>query len=83
MKANTETICPLCGKLIVAHCYEDRAVGIFFDFDILDRTDCDCDLDSDANYQAIGKVLQSAWESRFDDIFDDDHTKQFEKLNEH
>jgi hypothetical protein len=56
--------CPVCSKSAVLSCYRDPDVGIDFDYDLLEGSECDCDLDVEENYQAIGKVAEDAyWDS--------------------
>lgn len=61
VKPNTETLCPICGASIKAYCYEDRSVGIFFDFDVCVGSGCECDFDDEATYQTIAKHVEEAW----------------------
>ena len=64
MATTIKTTCPICNKKLTVSCYRDEAVGIPFDFDVLDASECDCDyddMDNDTRDKLYDFVQDEYW----------------------
>jgi C4-type Zn-finger protein len=58
--------CPVCKKDMIISCFTDPNVGIPFEFDVLEGSDCICDRDDE---EVDLQQYEAAHDSYFEDYF--------------
>jgi len=62
--------CPVCSRNLVASCYEDPNVGIPFDFDTLEDSECVClDNEEFEGVQLIYTTVENAYWNSFEYVY--------------
>jgi hypothetical protein len=61
--ANVNTTCPVCGGTLIIRDTSDPSVGIFFDYDVLEGSTCECDFEDDSIAKVIDEHAQGAIET--------------------